>query len=741
MNKSLSSDGFFNFFKVICIFSVFIAQAEEFNLDFESVEDDQAVGWDIYGSDGGYLTSVDDQIIQNGQYSATIEWNGEPIESDDGSQFKAWGYSVPAIYEGKKIKLTGQIKTENVKGGYAGLWLRIDPGLSFDNMANRGVTGTTDWQQYEIELDLNASVATQIVSGGLMTGSGQMWFDNLQLSIDGTPIEKAPLKELTAADKDQEFDSGSRISINTLSKQQLENLTLLGKLWGFLKYHHPSIAQSKYNWDYELFRFLPKYLDVGNDRDDLLMGWIDSLGDIEICEKCEDIRVDSVLKPDLSWINHGLSAELKTKLLHVYNSRNYGVHHYIGFAGPGNAEFKNEKQYADMRYPDDGFRLLAAYRYWNMIHYYFPYKNLMDNDWNHILKKYIPLFLEAKNELAYELVMVAMIGEVQDSHATLRSRAIENSKGKLFPPVHVKFIKEQLVVDDYFNADMKKEVGLELGDVITHINEKSVQEIIEELLPQYSGSNYPSQLRNMSLDILRFDDKKSQLKIMRKSKSMTVTIPMFELKDLDYYNWYRDDADGKSYKLMDDNIGYITLKNIKAEDVSNIRKAFKKTQGIIIDIRNYPSASMPFTLGAFFTSESKVFTRFTGPVYNNPGEFFFAASLNVPKSIDTYQGPLVVMVNEVTQSHAEFTTMAFQAGERTTVIGSTTAGADGNVSIINLPGGLTTSISGIGVYYPDGGETQRVGVRIDEVVLPSVQGIREGRDELLDRAIEIIKSK
>lgn len=47
-------------------------------------------------------------------------------------------------------------------------------------------------------------------------------------------------------------------------------------------------------------------------------------------------------------------------------------------------------------------------------------------------------------------------------------------------------------------------------------------------------------------------------------------------------------------------------------------------------------------------------------------------------------------------------------------------------------------ISGIGVFYPDGGQTQRVGVRIDEIVEPTIEGVKAGRDEVLERAIEII---
>ena len=80
----------------------------------------------------------------------------------------------------------------------------------------------------------------------------------------------------------------------------------------------------------------------------------------------------------------------------------------------------------------------------------------------------------------------------------------------------------------------------------------------------------------------------------------------------------------------------------------------------------------------------------------------------------------------------------FRAGQNTVILGSQTSGADGRVSDIFLPGGIKTWISGFGVYYPDGGQTQRVGIVPDIEVKPTVKGFVEGRDELLEKAIEVV---
>jgi hypothetical protein len=158
------------------------------NLDFENIENGKAVDWKNFGK-GDYTLSIDTLIAQNGTNSASIEFN------TGDHNFKAWAYDIPAIYQGEKIKLTGFIKTKNVTDGYAGLWMRIDPSVGFDNMNDRGVKGTIDWKRFEIELDLNSSKAKKIVVGGLLVGKGKMWIDNLQVTIDGKQLNDAPLKE------------------------------------------------------------------------------------------------------------------------------------------------------------------------------------------------------------------------------------------------------------------------------------------------------------------------------------------------------------------------------------------------------------------------------------------------------------------------------------------------------------------------------------------------------------------
>ncbi|MFD2588152.1 S41 family peptidase [Croceitalea marina] len=713
-------------------------EPEKHNLGFEKQSESASLsdGWFKWGN----YELTTDSVAHSGTKSGKI------TSDQTGSSFGSIAYKIPANYEGKEIRLEGFMKIKDVENGFAGLLLRVDwngTSLAFDNMQNQNITGTKDWQKYTITLDYPEE-AENIFIAGILSGKGEAWFDDFVLSIDGKNVQtlKEVEKKLSKAQLDKEFDNGSLIEFSNLTTDNIENLELLGRVWGFLKYHHSEIANGNYNWDYELFRFLPQYVKAENTikRDKLLLDWIDSFGQVKECTKCQPTDEDAFLKPDMEWINNQ-SADLKNKLLYVYNNRSQGKHYYIGMTtNVGNPEFKNENPYSNMPYPDDGFRLLSLYRYWNMINYFFPYKHLMDEDWNKKLKNYIPLFINAKNELEYELATVQIIGDIQDTHANLWGGAdkIDEWKGSNYPPIHVRFIENHLVVTDYYNQELKNEVGLKIGDVITKINGNPIDKIVNEKSKYYPASNEPTRLRDISADLLRSNSNNIEIEIVSgNSKPQTKNLKLYPKDSLDIYRWYKK-SDGKSFKMLDNNIGYVTLQTIKEDDIAQIKDEFKNTKGIIIDIRNYPSTFVPFSLGSYFVSSFTPFVKFTNGNVDNPGEFTFTSNLEIPSQGKTYKGKLVVLVNELSQSQAEYTSMAFRAGDNTTIIGSTTAGADGNVSAIMLPGGLRTMISGIGVNYPNGDETQRIGIVPDIEVEPTIEGIRQKKDELLEKAIEII---
>jgi C-terminal processing protease CtpA/Prc len=107
---------------------------------------------------------------------------------------------------------------------------------------------------------------------------------------------------------------------------------------------------------------------------------------------------------------------------------------------------------------------------------------------------------------------------------------------------------------------------------------------------------------------------------------------------------------------------------------------------------------------------------------------------------NNYKGKTVVLINEESQSQSEEMAMSFHTVDDSTIIGSQTAGADGNVSDFVVVKDVFTGFSAVGVYYPDRRETQRIGIVPDIEVKPTILGIQQGKDEVLDRALQFIET-
>ncbi|MGB7084337.1 MAG: hypothetical protein WBD47_02195 [Phormidesmis sp.] len=105
-------------------------------------------------------------------------------------------------YQGQRLRLRGYVKAAAVED-WAGLWMRVDGAsnqvLGFDNMQNRPIRGTVDWQPYDVVLDVPAE-SSKIAFGLLLGGSGQVWMDDLQFEVVD---ETVPTTDLHSDESEQ----------------------------------------------------------------------------------------------------------------------------------------------------------------------------------------------------------------------------------------------------------------------------------------------------------------------------------------------------------------------------------------------------------------------------------------------------------------------------------------------------------------------------------------------------------
>ncbi|UOK43148.1 MULTISPECIES: hypothetical protein [Flavobacterium] len=148
------------------------------------------VGWYKTGTKAeSYDMGIDKGSGMDGKNAATIKSIDKTIDGY-GTLMQSF---KPDKFTGQRVRLSGYIKTNEVEGR-AGFWFKIEQAnsqnfISFDNMRNRAVGGTSDWKKYDLVLDV-PSHASKISYGAYLRGTGQMWFDNLSFEVvdPSTPI-------------------------------------------------------------------------------------------------------------------------------------------------------------------------------------------------------------------------------------------------------------------------------------------------------------------------------------------------------------------------------------------------------------------------------------------------------------------------------------------------------------------------------------------------------------------------
>jgi C-terminal processing protease CtpA/Prc len=697
------------------------------------------------GWQGGPRGTVfaDDKVVHGGVWSVRLERDtGSP------SDFSTITTSIPMDFAGTTIEFRGFLRTEGVSG-FVGLWMREDGesgAVAFDNMQGRQLKGTTSWTEYSITLPVKPE-GRRLFFGVLLAGIGKAWADDLQLLVDGKPIWQAPKVERakTVLDLDHQFDGGSGVVINhKLTQTQIDNLATLGKVWGFVKYYHPQVTSGHRHWDYDLLRVLPAILDAPNcaRANAAILRWIEELDSVPLCNPCAKLGESNLqLRPDLRWIDdeERLGRDLSRSLRSIRDNRVPGQQFYVSLVpNIGNPSFHHELAYEALKFPDAGFQLLGLFRFWNVIEYWSPYRDVLGEDWDNVLTQFIPRIALAKDSNAYQREVMALIAMAHDGHANLWSSLdVRPPVGNCELPVRVRFVENLAVVAGFPATEAASASSLEIGDVITKLDGVPVANLVENWAPYYGASNETARLRDIARFMTRSDCGESSISVRRGSQDLNLRLKRVPLASFDLSAGTHD-LPGETFRLLSDEVAYLKLSSVTAAQAANYIERAAGTKGLIIDVRNYPSGFVVFALGSLLVDGETPFARFTVGDLSNPGAFHWGLPVSLSPQKPHYAGKIVVLVDEISESQAEYTAMAFRAAPRAIVVGSTTAGADGNVSAFALPGGLRTMISGIGVFYPDKRPTQRIGIVPDVEVKPTIAGIRVGRDEVLEEALRQI---
>ena len=529
--------------------------------------------------------------------------------------------------------------------------------------------------------------------------------------------------------------------------QEVQNLEKLCLVWGYTKYTHPVFLTGEKDWDEELLKLIPTVSEAKKEEvNDILHEWFVSLGEIDYGisrPASKPVESEAIVQADTGWIldETYLGAELSADM------QNLGPVPKIDRSrapvkfntGQGVPNFKMENTYATCSYQTEEERLLGLFRVWNAIEYYFPYIDIMDESWHDLLREFIPKMLQASDLQSLELTIYELTAHLHDGHTILiNSQTLNDVFGKYVAPVNMLRTKEgQWVVSDLF-----WDCPLQVGDVILKLDGTDIKEVEENRKKYISVPNDEKLLNRLGTYLLRSQDEEMEITVLRDEKEQTYTV-----KGTTQYKYFARTIE-TSHEILDGNIGLINPgalpKGNTGTVVQQIMNDLRDTDGLIVDLRQYPSdTNMHTFLSMYLQRAGTVYNIMTVPSQSVPGTFTKQkmVSMGVTPAIFYYEKLVVVLMDELSVSNSEFSIMDLRTGDHVVVLGNNSLGTDGDITELPLPNGNILWFTSCSVYTPEMGQTQRIGLTPDIEVYPTVEGIKEGRDEMLEAAVEYIQEQ
>ncbi len=719
------------------------------NLDFESSTAGQTpLGWHVekYPADADVTAVTDTSEPHRGHASATMTIATRANGSGDNASIRTTIDITP--YRGKIVLFRAAMRTTG-KGG-AWMWIRAEGPFGFRHIRvdTPILNGPIGWKTYAV-VNRIPEDADKIVIALAQQGQGASSIDDVSLTV----VDPAHAG----------FEAP-----RPLSTRGLENLVAFTRLFGYVRFFHPSDEAARADWN----NF--------------------AIAGVQVVERAQDARelagalrrLFLPLAPTLRIFPTGAPAPPPSPALNPMPGatltvwRHQGV--FLGYALPGNGDTYSSARvtasatnapfaadlgggvsilmpttlYRDAQgtlphkaggpvpHPDKpasftpyaldrATRLADVVLSWTVFQHFYPDFVEEPADWNAVLNVTLEQAARNVDERAFTTTLRKMTAALRDGHAQVF--AINLTEPDL--PVMWDWIEGRLVVIRATSGS-----GLRAGDVVDRIDGEPVAAWVARIEPTISASTPQWKQARLQWYLKRQNGAEPVTLEVERGDGSVASVTLAQSEEA-----WRDlnTALHKPVFEVKPGIWYVDLALLTDADFYAAIPSLAQAKGIVFDMRGYPTATAMKVLSHL--SSSPIGTpQWHIPITTLPdraGVTSENGGWQIPPVAPHFPGRIVFMAGGGSVSFAEEVTGIVRDNRLATIVGSTTAGTDGNVNPFSLPGGYTIQWTGMRVLNLDGSRFTGIGIPPDVPVAPTIAGIRAGRDEVLERALVIAEGR
>lgn len=686
-----------------------------------------------------------------------------------------------APYRGKRVRLSAKVLAEGEPVGRAMMWLRADlnDGTmgAFDNMGDRpiraGAAGSRDWSDAVIEIDIEPN-AVSISVGFMSNGGATVFIDAVRLSIVGPAAERTPPQNASEP--------------RPLSARGLENVSAAARLLADVRFFHASDQSVAVTaWDHLAVRLMEEVepaADPAELADRLEAFFAPIAPTLRVWAGGTDQAPALPESPDGAdhvkfWRHHGAGAVAHASQRSLYASAvvreslqaptadggdapeagaresayvvtslgggvscRLPVEVFADDAGtlphaPAETEWSRLDDKPDLTASNRATRLAGVAVCWGVMQHFYPYFDVVETDWDAALATALAAAAEDPDRDHYLHTLQRLLAKLHDGHGFVRDRSM---RARVMLPLALTWVGSELVV---VGTDETVADRIAPGDTVVEIEGRAVAAWYEDAAERISAST-EGWRRSVALAILTAEipgNGPVSLRLRRPDGSeFEAIVDRIMPGQITRVSEHRPAAG----EALAPGIVYFDLNRADSETLNTAMPLLAAAEGIVFDLRGYPGDA-GVRLMPHLSGEAVQSARWRVPVVTRPDREGWRWNESgrwwLPPAEPFLDAEIAFLTDGRAISYAESIMGIVEAYRMGEIVGATTAGTNGNVNPFEIPDGFAVSWTGMQVLKHDGSRHHGVGIAPTVPVAPTVAGIAAGRDEVLERAVEVLQAK
>lgn len=404
-------------------------------------------------------------------------------------------------------------------------------------------------------------------------------------------------------------------------------------------------------------------------------------------------------------------------------------------ASPGElARLRRELDALDpdsFRSEDPAVRAAGVVVVWNVLQHFYPYFGVVEADWGVVLEETLARALAARDAAGYVRALNRMLHHLEDGHAHASHPSLGERRGL---PIRTAWIAEQVAVVATGDTAVARP-----GDIVFSVDGEPAWQWLEREAGRLSGSEPWRRHRALALDrgFGRGEaGTTARLKLLRDGRVLEVSVA----RDVTHLP---EETRPASFTEVAGGVFYVDLTRTPMSEIEVRLEELAAARGVIFDLRGHPADNRVRVIPAHLSTDTLRSGHWRVPYVLHPDRrdpvgWDDRGRWVLPPRTPRFRGRAVFLSDARTVSFPEGILDMVAHHGVAEIVGRATAGVTGNINPFTVPGDVTVSWTGMKYLKPDSARHHGIGVRPTVPVRRTLEAVRQGRDEDLERAVEVI---